>query len=240
MCACPWLVVAWILVCAGCRVSGFSCNTPYRLVPWNRVAEGVASLALARPGTVGSVWFAMEATGLSSNPRFLGDMQPSRPSQGGQHGGTVLGGGGSSSSLPGCRCRWRKEGLETSQGSLISPTLPGLLGTAELPGPSSLLGDSGCLGQLLLPSAAREPGHPRQRQRPKPQFQARHQRSGRASGQREDACPRAALGTPLAYPWPGIHLGVEWYVPVCTLGWLLVYLALVPCSEHGERRNQLT
>lgn len=71
------LVLAWILVCVGCRASGFPA-TPF-MVPQNRVSESVASLALARPGTVRSVWFVVEATGLSSNSRFLGGYGPLRP-----------------------------------------------------------------------------------------------------------------------------------------------------------------
>lgn len=65
-CACvftPWLILVWIHVCAGCRAS-VSPATPFP-VPQNRVAEGVASLALARPGTAQSVWFVVEATGLA-------------------------------------------------------------------------------------------------------------------------------------------------------------------------------
>lgn len=56
------------------------------MVPQNRVSESVASLALARPGTVQSVWFVVEATGFSSNSRFLGDMKPSGLSWDGQLG----------------------------------------------------------------------------------------------------------------------------------------------------------
>lgn len=64
-------------MCAGCRTSVFPV-APFT-VPQNRVAEAVVSLALARPGTVQSVWFVVEVTGCS-NPRLLGDMEPSGPS----------------------------------------------------------------------------------------------------------------------------------------------------------------
>lgn len=67
----------WIHVCVGCRAS-VSPAIPFA-VPQNRVAEGVASFALARPGTVQSVWFVVEAAGLF-NPSLLGDMEPSAPS----------------------------------------------------------------------------------------------------------------------------------------------------------------
>lgn len=62
-----------VCVCVGCRALVFPA-TPFT-VPQNRVAEGVASLALARPGTVQSVRFVVEATG-HSDPRLLGDVEP--------------------------------------------------------------------------------------------------------------------------------------------------------------------
>lgn len=57
--------------------------------------------------------------------------------------------------------------------------------------------------------------------------------SGQVRGGGAGACPHASLGTPP----PGMHLSVEWSVPVCSLSWLLVYTVLGPCSEQGKGQN---
>lgn len=48
-----------------------------------------------------------------------------------------------------------------------------------------------------------------------------------------DQSPRAALGTPP----PGVHLSVEWYVPVCSLSWLLVYTVSVHAQSVVRGRT---
>lgn len=57
--------------------------------------------------------------------------------------------------------------------------------------------------------------------------------SGQVRGERAGACPQAALGTPP----PGVHLSVEWYVPVCSLSWLLVYTVSVHAQSVVRGRT---
>lgn len=95
------------------------------------------------------------------------------------------------------------------------------------------------MGSFCLPSAAREPRHPCQWQaETKAPDLDREGREGRSvCVHQRGRCPSpGSTGSPLAYPWPlpGSHLGVEWYVPVCSLSWLLCSQPLVPCSEAWE------
>lgn len=124
-------------MCVGCRALVFPA-TPFT-VPQNRVAEGVASLALARPGTVQSVWFVVEVTG-RSDPRLLGGHGgPSGLSWDGHLEGQTL----TADVVPWglveeepataspCRCLWRKEEAQRPpRGPQFPP--PSLLLTAEV------------------------------------------------------------------------------------------------------------
>lgn len=137
-------------------------------------------------------------------------------------------GGGSSSSLPGCRCRWRKEGLETSQGSLISPTLPGLLGTAELPGLLACWETLGALGSFCCPLLLGNRGIHANGRDQSPSFRPGTRGVGGPVGRGRMPVPGQLSGPHwpplgLGFTWvlSGMFLCVPWAGSWCTWPWYL-------------------
>lgn len=116
-------------------------------------------------------------------------------------------------------------GPEASQGSSLS--LSPLVCFSLLRLPNSLTcWKTGCL--LLLGNRG---SHANGRDQ-SPRFRPGTRRVGREEREHRGVCVqhrgRCRSQAALAYPWPlpGIHLSVEWRVPVCSLSWLLVYTAL--------------